>query len=490
MSKRVGLLLAGAFAFFYVLNYLMPLAFGDDCLYAFIWQGQPMFVPLTEDAVKITSLQDLVTSQISFYLTWSGRVINNTLSQLFVWAGKDKFNFFNTFACVLLVLEMYWCANKGKITFKLNISRLALLFMFLWIFSPGFPSVFFWLVGACHYLWPTVLVTGFLIPYIEKYYCFENTIADNCWFILFVFIFGIMASCTNENSVCWIILLLLIFINSNKNSPAMEGWMYAGFCGLVLGYAVLMFSPGNIVRLQATHDVGWFGIEKILENLHVLAIVFLFQFLLWYFCLRSLRKLFKVLHVLTLTEAEKKELHKELVLIKAFSVSAMGMSLVMLFSPEFYLRSAFFGTVQLIIVAGIIIRIQQDYGILLLSQNVKKILTCVGIVYFVVSAGFTLQHLYSHRVYYEKVLEHIAEIKKNGKATQIVLQVEPSPVISKAVDILSGYHTFDMKLSEDEYAWMNVAFARYYGIKGVRVLDTKTQSIVPKNLINNFKKIQ
>ena len=174
MNKRTWLLMVGSFTFLYILNYLMPLAFGDDYLYAFIWQGNPMYVPLTEDAVKVASFRDLLTSQISFYYTWSGRVVNNTLSQLFVWVGKDVFNIFNAFACVLLVLEIYCCANKGRVTLNFNIGRLAWLFLFFWIFTPSFPSVVFWLVGACHYLWPAVFLTGFIIPFIHKYYFFEK----------------------------------------------------------------------------------------------------------------------------------------------------------------------------------------------------------------------------------------------------------------------------------------------------------------------------
>ena len=69
MNKRSWLLIVGSFIFLYILNYLMPMAFGDDYLYAFMWQGNPMYVPLPEDAVKVTSFRDLLTSQISFYYT-------------------------------------------------------------------------------------------------------------------------------------------------------------------------------------------------------------------------------------------------------------------------------------------------------------------------------------------------------------------------------------------------------------------------------------
>ncbi len=64
MHKRVYFILLGAFILFYILNHLMPMAFGDDYLYAFMWQGKPMYVPLTEDAVKVASFRDLIISQI------------------------------------------------------------------------------------------------------------------------------------------------------------------------------------------------------------------------------------------------------------------------------------------------------------------------------------------------------------------------------------------------------------------------------------------
>ena len=479
MSKYIKVLLFCTFTFLYLLNHLMPLAFGDDYLYAFIWQGNPMYVPLTESAVKVSSLKDLITSQISFYYTWSGRVINNTLSQLFAWAGKDVFNIFNAFASVLLVLEIYWCSNKGKISFNFDPSRLAWLFLFFWFFTPSFPSVVFWLVGACHYLWPAVFLTGFLIPYIHKFYFSEKQLVRSRWFSCFMFLFGVIAGCTNENSVCWVIALLLVFVFVNRKSCSLEHWLCTGLAGLLLGYAVLMFSPGNYARLAATHGNNWFNMSKLLDNLHIFAIVLVIQFLLWYFCLRSLPQIFKALHACGATE--KKQLKKELVLIKALSVTAMGMSLVMLLSPEFHLRSAFPGTVHLIIVTGIVLRLKKEYGLALLQKSAAKFLICVGVVYFLVSAGFTLLHLRDHQAYNEKLLEYVAAIKRNDSLSQIVLQVKPFQEPTRVKDFLSGYHMFPMNLTEDANSWINVAFSKYHGISGVRILDIKKENLIPES---------
>ncbi len=469
MRKRTSILLVGMFVFFYFLNYLMPMAFGDDYLYAFMWQGNPMYVPLTEDAVKVTSFRDLLISQISFYYTWSGRVVNNTLSQLFVWAGKDVFNIFNAFACVLLVLEIYWCANKGRVTFNFNIGRLAWLFLFFWIFTPSFPSVVFWLVGACHYLWPAVFLTGFLIPFIHKYYFFETKVKNENWFNVCMFFGGIISGCTNENSVCWVILLLLIFVLKNQKLQAMESWMYLGLAGLILGYAVLMLSPGNYARLIATHDSNWFNLITIRENALAFARTLVYQFLLWYFCLRSLPQIYNRLQMSE--ETEKEEIKKELVLIKALCITAMGMSAIMLFSPEFHERSAFPGTVYLIIITGIILRVQMEHGIELLQQNAKKFLIWVGVIGFIVSAGFTLRHLYHHHVYNENLLSQVAALKGNGNESQVILEVAPFPEPDKVENFLSGYHTFDINASKEVNSWTNVSFARYYGLKGISVLD-------------------
>ena len=469
MNKLTCMLLIAALMFFCFLNYLMPMAFGDDYLYAFIWQGKPMYVPLTEDAVKVTSFGDLITSQVSFYYTWSGRVVNNTLSQLFVWAGKDVFNIYNAFASVLLVLEIYWCANKGRVTFDFDTRRLTWLFLFFWIFTPSFPSVVFWLVGACHYLWPAVFLTGFIIPFIHKYYFFETKVKNNICFNAYMFFGGAIAGCTNENSVCWVILLLLIFVLKNRKLQAMESWMYLGLVGLILGYAILMLSPGNYARLIATHDSNWFNLITIRENALAFARTLVYQFLLWYFCLRSLPQIYNRLQMSE--ETEKEKIKKELVLIKALCITAMGMSAIMLFSPEYHERSAFPGTVHLIIVTGIILRVQTEYGIELLQQSAKMFLACVGVVGFIVSAGFTLRHLYNHHIYNEDLLSQVAALKENGNESQVILEVAPFPEPDKVENFLSGYHTFDINASNEVNSWTNVSFARYYGLKGISVLD-------------------
>ena len=467
-SKQSLFILSAVFLFYYLLNLLMPLSFGDDYLYTFVWQGNPMFVPLTEDAIRVSSVTNFIASQLSFYLTWSGRFVNNSLAQMFAWAGKNIFNICNASAALLMIVEIYWCANRGKISCNIKIGLFCWIFFLLWIFTPQFPSVYFWLVGSCHYLWPAVLLLSFLIPYIRKYYNSKKKLVEWRWFNIFFLIFGIIAGCTNENSICWIILVLLFFVFNSKKERTIEIWMYTGLAGLILGYMLLMFSPGNYARLLSVHGNNWFTEKKILDNSFVFIRLLVWQFILWYFCLRSLLKLSSVVESYEVDIRE--EIHKDILLVKVFCISALGMSAIMLFSPEFHLRSGFPGTVQLIVAVSVVLRIQNEYGIELLQRNVKKFLIYAGVSWFVITAGVTFHFLYEHYLWNARLMSKVTTLQMKNNEKAIVECVESFKNTSKMEDFLSGYHTFENRLSEDENSWENVAFSRYYDIKGIRML--------------------
>ena len=153
MNKKTLVTFIGIYLFFYILNYLYPLCFGDDYLYSFVWQGNPMGFPLTEEAKRVSSFNDLFVSQYSLYFTWGGRIVGQTLTQLFMWLGKGTFNIFNALISTLLVAEIYWISNKGSISAKFSLQRVCWIFFVIWAFSPGFSPLFLWLTCACVYIW-------------------------------------------------------------------------------------------------------------------------------------------------------------------------------------------------------------------------------------------------------------------------------------------------------------------------------------------------
>lgn len=463
MNKKAVIAFVCIYIFMYILNYLHPMSFGDDYLYSFIWQGKPMSEPLSENAVRIASWHDIFISQWSHYFTWGGRTVAHVLAQFFLWMGKPVFNFFNAFISLVLIAEIYWCVHKGRITFDFKAKTICWIFFVLWAFTPGFAPVFFWLTAACNYLWTNVILLGFLIPYFRKYYFFSQKIGKSELFSFFMFLFGILAGWTNENSVCWIILILLVFIVKFRNRDGMENWMIAGLIGMLTGYALLILAPGNAARLYAEQSGGsnWLNKEAFKENLNMIFCIGFFQIFLWFFSLRSMFSLNRM-------EKEDGFIQKDIFLVKSLCVLAAGMTAIMFFSPGFPPRSGFPGTVFLVIAAGILLRIQEEFGIELVLPNAKKFLLCVSLLYFSMTAAVTMSCFYNIHIYMTDLInsakQHSIEMPEG------ILQVKPMEEVNQNIEVISGFHIPGFELFESETNWANTAFARYYGIKGVRMI--------------------
>ena len=462
MKKTVLITLGAIFILLYTFNSLSPMFFGDDYVYSFVWEGHSLYEPLTEKAARIASWKDLFYSQWLHYFTWSGRTVNHVIAQFFLWKGKSIFDFFNSLIAVLLVLEIYWCSNKGIITKKIDTGLLCWIFFAIWSFTPGFGTVFFWLDAACNYLWPEVIVAGFLIPYIRKYYFFSENLSNNRKLKnIIMFLFGVLAGWTNENTICWLILVIALFVYTHNESIGFENWMYCGLVGLVTGYLLLMFSPGNTVRLfMEQNSYNWFTLKRIKEQFSFLAFVlFYFQIFLWYFNLRSL-------YILRERIQGNNELEKEITLTKVLCSVSFGMTAIMVFSPSFPPRSGFPGTIYLIIATSLLLRLQSEYGITLIQKKAKFFLTCVCVLYF----GLTLIVSFNHTLATYRYNEEIVSIVKQLENKDVIIEVKKPFKPTLKDQLMSAYHIISLEISENEKEWKNVSFARYYGIKGIRIV--------------------
>ena len=468
MNRKVLIIFACMFLFFYALNYLTPMSFGDDYLYSFVWQGKPMNVPLAEDAVRVSSWKALFVSQISHYCTWSGRAVSHTIAQLFLWFGKGTFNFANAFVSVLLIAEIYWCSFKGMVSCSFNSGMLFWAFFAVWAFSPDFSHVFLWLTGSCNYLWTSVILLGFLLPYVRKYYSFNEKILNNKWSMAGMFFFGIVAGCTNENSVCWVLLVLFAFIYINRKNSKTEFWMFTGVTGLAVGYLLMMLAPGNRVRLMAeTKGEPWLTWATLRENAALLFIILIFfHVFLWYFNLRSFCSLRG-------KEDENEEFAKDVLLAKIMCAVSFCMTFMMSFSPSFPPRSAFPGTVYLIVAACILLRIQNEYAIILIKKSARKFLCAVSIIYFVITSVATF---YGSYYTHEQVQEFLSFVKSSDYAKRNIIEVDSLHPVDDIVRKASWFHLIITKMSDNDKSWGNVAFSRYYGIKGIRMIQKDAKS--------------
>lgn len=449
--KSIGII-AVIFILMYVFNYLMPMSYGDDYLYSFVWKGDHgFFEPLPPDSRLISSWSDVFDSLYNHYLTHAGRTMIFLPNFFFLWQGKDLFNFFNAFLAVLLVLEIYWISNRGIVTLDLKPSRICFIFFILWTFTIGFPVVFLWLTGACNYLWASVLTLGFLLPYVRRYYDSTSRFPA-----IPMFFFGLIAGWTNENTICWFIVLLALQIYDQKRrGESIDRWQISGLLGLSIGYALLILAPGNFVRLAEDStmipDDWWI---RFLGKATTFFMAMLSQLLMWFFFRDTMR------HAEDFGDDET--VKRSLTIVKSFAIMSLASNLIMFLAPEFPMRSVFPSLLYLLISVTTLIRLQHETGRNPMKTGARYFLHAVGSIYFAVTLIFSIYGSYL-------IFEHHRNINSLAESASEdqVLEVENFESTDRLY-FATGMHLVNVPLSSDENSWENVAYSKYYKIKGIK----------------------
>lgn len=232
---------------FYGLNYYTPL-FADDYSYSFSFLS----------GERITSVSQIVSSQIGHYQNTNGRSVTHTLAQLFLLAGDRVFNFVNVFFFIFLMYIAYFHACGTFRNFSL--AKFSLMVMLVFLSCPEFGQSFLWITGAANYLYGILIVLTFLIPYrmqigasVSRRY---PLFAEIAMAILYLGL-GIVAGWTNENnSVALNVMIIAYIIYFHMNSMKVHAWHITGCIGSVIGLTIMLLSPGTSSRLDGAGGSG------------------------------------------------------------------------------------------------------------------------------------------------------------------------------------------------------------------------------------------
>lgn len=228
-NKKLISILGIIFILMLILNFITPII-ADDFGYA-----------LNLDGKHLRGLKDIINFQIVHYKWWGGRIIAHTLAQLFLMLPKYIFNICNSLCFTLLIYLIYKISNQKKE----NISLLLVIFFLIYFVTPVFGQNTLWLIGSCNYLWTTTIVLLLHSIYLK------SKRDDSISFTILIFILGLIAGWTNENTGIASIIVLSLIVFSNKN---IKKWKIIGLIGHILGFIILIISPGNYVRSDAYSD--------------------------------------------------------------------------------------------------------------------------------------------------------------------------------------------------------------------------------------------
>ena len=248
---RTLLILAGFGALAYLRNRLIPM-FADDYAFSFIWDGKHHgnLAFGKQQYYRVKKAKDLIRSQVSHYLTWSGRTVGESLNQLFLmFNNKRYYDFANTAVTVSQLLLSDWIGS-GRLRLKsIPDSLMKALAAGFWTGTPKLAFTTLWQTGAMNYSWPGVLQSVFLLPYSLA--TKDRNIRVP---IPAAVLSGIRAGWSNEAGGMAACFLSGLKYFTDVRRKEDRDWEKYGFISACMGYALLMLAPGNFKRYQVEKE--------------------------------------------------------------------------------------------------------------------------------------------------------------------------------------------------------------------------------------------
>lgn len=440
------------------INLLSPL-FADDYFYYYqLETGEP-----------ISGFYDVLRSQYQHYFTWGGRSVAHTFVQEFLYLGKISFSFMNAFMFVLLLLLIFWHSQGKNISLKFHSGILTLILLFLWLSLPRFGETVIWLTGACNYLWTTTLVLFFLFPYSLKfsgYKAFQKIPIPLSIFSMFLG--GIVCGWTNENTALTMLLAICLAIYYFWRYNSLELWTISGLAGAVIGYLLLIFAPGNYIRLAVfTHQENYsFFHDHVLAGFKTIMRLTEYQIPIWIL-------LFILFRILRKYLGNKKIDFKAMTIRFGndfiYSMVCIGLSLfnsiVMLGSPTFPQRAGFASAVFLIVGVMSLFRIEVIRNSIFDGKG-KKIIIAL-ICFIIMPTAFFVFNQYKVLHGENQQREEFIMLNKSKGIND--LNVMPFSINTKS----SLGHVFISDITDDPNEERNRGYARYWGVKTIKLVSEK-----------------
>jgi len=427
-----GAILIITFGYMLFLNMKTPLI-ADDYVYTFIFGT----------TTPVTSVGDIIKSQWSYYMTWGGRVVAESLTQLFMFWGKDVFNVVNSLCYIVFILAIYFNAVGRKI----RPGMLLLVTILVWFFMPMFGQTVMWITGSCNYLWCGTLILLAILPF-RLYEERQSKILKGIGFAIAMIPLFFLSGITNENTAGGMILSMLLFcLVYNKRKIKIPFFAYTGIFVSICGFLGMIFAPGNGLRVNNESAVA--EVTALVGSNPVITRLSYFANNLY--ALMPLIIIAAIAFVLLYSAKGK----KGTLMYWIFVIAAAASMLVMLAPPKFPPR-AMFGLVSFIIIAVVYALDQIE----IFRKGLK---------------GFFMLPVYFILLYYTMSLGVVAfdAITVMGQfETRVIIIQEHKDEnyigVPGIVPLTSHNGMYGLRdVQTDPNHWVNRALANYYGVSNI-----------------------
>lgn len=235
----------------------------------FLWN---LCTPLFDDDIYSSHL---LWSQIPYwgihdYLTWNGRIVGQSIMRCLQIGNPFLVSFFNALIFTFFIVLIWKLGiNNLKATSYTSVSKLIIGFMIAFIALPSFGQTILWRSGAGNYLWTTTIILLFDLVYLycplssKKHLKFAQ--------LILLCLLGFIAGWCTENTSIASILILLLFTFVKK--PKINKTKLVSLCFSLLGWILLIVSPGNKIRTYNSVGKGYLNqplLERVIKGITVI----------------------------------------------------------------------------------------------------------------------------------------------------------------------------------------------------------------------------
>nr|MBP3258644.1 hypothetical protein [Bacilli bacterium] len=418
--------LFGIFVLMIILNFLTPLI-ADDYSYS-----------ASIDGGVISSFFDIIKNQFDHYMTWGGRSVAHTIAQIFlILLNKNIFNVINAFVFTALVGLIYKNSIGANEQRPILIPIIGLL---MWYFVPVFGQTSIWLIGSCNYLWTATFV-------MLNIYLFRNEkIKNNTINIILMFLLGVLAGWSNENTGFGCISVLVMFLIVKKfKKEKIHGHQISSLLGTILGYVVMLVAPGNYVRNEYFYDGSSFIVRYLKHFMSCTSVLYNYVMPLI------------IIVIVALAIILYKEMKLKNNYYYIFFIASMITIYVMIASPYFPERACFGASIFMITSCISLINLIID------DRLIKYVIVTaliIASIYFVKGYARLSHDILEYKNVWKTRIEIINTSKQKG-----IYDFE-----------FGSYYTTNKRspiyglgdLQSDPDLWPNTSIANYYGINSIK----------------------
>ena len=424
-KQQIIIIFISIFLMMLVLNFLTPIL-ADDYSYS-----------LALDNTKINSLMDIVDYQIWHYFNWGGRSIAHTIAQIFLLFPKWIFNIINSLAYLALVYLIYLHGRGNR---KDKPLILLLIHLGLWFLLPVFGQSCLWLIGSFNYLWTTVIVLFFL--WLFRKNCENPSILK----IIGMFLLGMIAGWTNENTSAGLIIILICYLFIEKitnKKQKINKFQISSLIGAITGFLLMILAPGNYARTEAFQDNSFILIKIIKRTISITNCAELF----------ILPLIILLIILISIKIYNKKKIEMD---AYVFMFGGFVATYSMVLSPTFPERSWTGVIIYLIIACSILL-----YDLDKINRIYKYIFVDCCIVLFIIYIG-----------QYIVLSTDINNLRNTWEYRINIINKQKK----KKMITIDKYETYNIKnpayglsdIGADSDKWPNTSIADYYKIKSIK----------------------